>query len=111
MKILNDQIVFDASDISQFSPGLQKALSLWPGSAEGFYSQAANVVTENALKNAKAQGSRELENLAQAITVADPVKVAQAQVFIDQAKAVLGVTSAAGVAAALNPAADKPVPK
>lgn len=111
MKIQNDKFIFEASDMSQLSGMLQKALSLWPAPVEDYYTQAVNAVSESALKNAQQLGIESLSELAKAIVIADPVKSAQAKAFIDQAKEVLDVKDEKDPAVSLNPTAEPAVQK
>lgn len=115
MKIENDTITFEPSDTSLLSPGLQKLLARYPDGNDGSPQGALNNAVAGTILRVKQRGAAdalpELTKLAEAIAVADDTKAAQAQSLIDQVKVVLDVKEVAEIAAGLNPAAAKPVPK
>lgn len=104
MKIANDKINFDDGDIAQLSPAMQKALQLFVGTntdpdtgafvvpAFSPLNTAVNAVLDNARKLITKAQSDNLADLTAALALADDATKAQAQLFLDQAAAVVGIT-------------------
>lgn len=104
MKISNDTILFDDSDLAQLSPALQKGLQQYvgtntdPDTGEFLVTPASvlNAAVAGILDGAtklitKAQ-SDNLTDLAGALAIADDATKAKVQVFLDQAFVAAGIS-------------------
>lgn len=102
MKITNDTITFDDSDVAQLSPGLAKALQNYAGTSRDdqgnlkvtavqFLSDRTNEVLSAARNTAKQAQLSNLGDFADALAKADDAQKQNAQVFLDQAATAVGV--------------------
>jgi len=102
MKILNDQVTFDDTDIAQLSPALQKGLQLFVGTAlddqgnlklpaSQFLSDTVNAILKSAGQLIAKLEHDNFKDFSTAFVAADAATQAQVQPLLDQAALILGV--------------------